>query len=991
MVRKNFAPLIAISIAYLCAVPTSISGYVTYFSGDDAILSLGDGTPDVEGVLCNLTYSSLWEDFERPPYTTLDQWASYNGWSFLGNCPCWSGMLWCGVNADGHLQWHNWFHDVSGSVYEVKIWKDLTMVNEYFELYVPISSSRPSGGGVAGSPDLHIFIELYDKKGAKIFSSEIVYNNPIRRIAASIYGENKVADNLYLNGLNIKLWQNSTGAYFSYDNGTSVMMSGMFYTSPTRVQLRFYIWEYNPTQPFSDYEYWVNIDKVALRSLSHEGVIFSGLPAGNWSLIDAEGKPVTQTNSTVHGASLYFEYRPRISDEFEDGLTGEWEKMNLATMEESGGYLITTANVDTWGTWAGARRAIRSVCGDFSIEAKLSYVGQSSDLAELYLAVLDSTGSVVAYAGVCDGWAGNNPQWACGVNQGSSWATGSNTLPGSGSLVIQIQRTGDTWTFKSSDSYGGVWSTKGSTASINYILLTNTRYHNYNGKTAKWDYVKTDIPGTTKPFDGVLVGLFDRTFVKGGTFFANSTLTYYEKGNYFTVAQTSNQGCFVIKGVPINDIVRIYQGEVLKKTIVSTGSDISVAQAEVPQPFLGSIEVVSRPYLRPAATYFGTLDWNEMLVYSEGALTKETTGALPESVSEGSEGQTTEGWIFSYNLISGGQTPTFSSSSGYVRFDEPHLSYYFPGAPWSYAPVMEAWYYFKYDLNQIVRNLTISVSADGYFNYHAAADMLLEGWGEIIIYVVSGSSWTQVARSAKSTTPLLTTTVSNLYSTSFTSVDMVVVAFHTYARAREGYALYTDPQWGRVDYLRINYSKIPDGYPGINVTGIKPGWRLRFGYSDYWADVNGCAIIPVNASSWPSMSMVEIYMPTFSQSDLFIPGYQYYLFVNRSFLPRVDTLYYEVSTDIFSYRVEFCLLSMSKIPTKTGQVYEMIFKYTVYEDGKPFDRRPKSLSIDGVPVVIGGRPGSFTTAFTTLNYSDEVRILCMDSSGVLLTGKIKFS
>jgi hypothetical protein len=966
----------------------SVSGYVTYFSGEDAVLSLGDGPSGQEATLFNTSYASFCEDFDSPPYSAADQWADYNGWESAGSCPSWSGYLWCGVTDAGYLQWHNWFHGTGGSIYNFKMWRRVGTVGPYFELYVPISTFRASGSGVAGSPELHFSLSLYDGKGARIFATEVIYNNPIRRVVAWIYGANKTADNLYLSSLNIKLWQNASGAYFSYDNGTSVMISGTFYTSPAKIEIGFYVWEYNPVQPYSDYEYWINIDRVVLRNVNCEDITFSGLPGGNWSLIDTSGRQILRSGSPLQGVSFSFQNRPPISDEFDDGIVDPWESVNLDSIGERDGRLTTVAKPNTWGSWSGARLRIPSPAGDLMVEAQLSYIGQSSDLAEIYLVLLDSTGSVVAYAGVCDAWAGSNPQWSCGVSQGSTWATGANTLPGTGSLVIQIQRTGSTWTIKSGGAYVGTWTTAGSSAPIQHILLTNTRYYSYNGKTAQWDYIRTDIPGSSKPFNGTLVGLVDCTYVKRGTFHPNTTLTYHDEGNYFELTQTQQQTCFTIKGVPINDIVRVYDGDVLRKTVLGTGYDIQIQNSEIPQPFNGTVEVVSRPYLRSVASYTGGLDWNDRLVYvSNGTLIKQGTGISAEMGTLGSECSTTAGWTFSYNLVSGGQTPTFSSSSGYVRFDEQRLSYYYP--PGSDFPTMEAWYYLRYDVNATVRNMTVSTAAEGSFTYYATADKLLEGWGEIIVYMVRGGNWTPIAQSARSTAPSLNLSVTNLYKDAFTQVDMVVIAFHTFARSRVGYALYSNPQWGRVDYLRLEFYRIPDWYSGINVTGLRPGWRIRFSGAEYWADSEGLVLIPINATSWPTSSTVSVYPPTFSFLNTFLPGNLYYIFVNRSYSPRIDRLYYEVSTELISYRVEFALISMEKTPSSTGMVYEVVFKYTVCEDGKPVEAIPKSLAIDGAPVVIYGTPGGLRARFSPSSHTGYVDLLCLDASGICLTGKIR--
>ncbi|MGB9734552.1 MAG: hypothetical protein ACPL2E_08170, partial [Conexivisphaera sp.] len=470
----------------------------------------------------------------------------------------------------------------------------------------------------------------------------------------------------------------------------------------------------------------------------------------------------------------------------------------------------------------------------------------------------------------------------CAVWTGSSWSSyysGENGVPASGTVVLKISRSGTAWTLTSSGAKSGSWTFTGTSEPVAGIYLMHTRYFNYPYDNAKWNYVRTNIPGDPQPVNGTLAGLVDYMYWKSGTFCANTTVTYNQELNTFVQVEnppqtftlfdscsstnnwsgsngriddyasytfasdgnvlyvyggSSNTGyrgytpfmerscaiyaasitvefdtrfyksfgnlygasftgvhlklangtyvsnttscdlsdqswkhltytftfsqpqaitgvrftwsasgyyCFsayfyldnvsaawigdpglTIKGVPANDVVKIYQGSILKKTVVSSGTDIVISPADVPQPFSGSILVVDRPYLRPAGAYSGTLDWNDVLVYSGGTLTKKPSGVNPERVNGGSECTTTEGWNFTYSLVSGGQTPTFSASSGYVRFDEPRLSYYYP--PGSDIPTMEAWYYFRYDVNSTVRNLTVSVAADGSFTYYAAGDQL---------------------------------------------------------------------------------------------------------------------------------------------------------------------------------------------------------------------------------------------------------------------------
>ncbi|MEM3674066.1 MAG: hypothetical protein QXG08_01185 [Candidatus Methanomethyliaceae archaeon] len=1106
----TYALIALMTIASLMTPIRAPSLEVTYVSGDDLQMSLGGGIQTVR-MLRSSEKSSFLEEFNTPPYTSIGQWCAQNNWPCSGNYPQWWGTLWLGVTSDGKLHWHNWLHSTGGAVYDFRMWKDIPSPGEDFELYVPISTWRQYTSGIYGAPTLYIYVELYDKYQTTLFQANLTYNFDGLRVTARIYGTSAGPAGPF-SALNLKLWQNSTGAYFSYDNGTSVMLSGpRFLTEPARIQIRFYIWDYNPSQGVSDNEYYINIDRISLTPINSEQTSFASLAPGEWLLFDTYGRILNNVSITSYGTPLSYTYKPPIADEFDDGTPQGWTNVNLASMAESGGYLVTTANVNTWGSWAGARYALPVPAASFNIEASLTYIGSSSDLAELYLALLDAGGSVVAYAGVNDAWAGANPQWAYGVTGGSSGSTGANTMPASGTVTITLQRSGSSWTIKASGAYSGTWTTSGSAAPIQYILLTNTRYYSFNGKTAQWDYVRTDIPGPAQPINGALVGLVNYTYTRSGTFYANSTISFqegvglsaprqspaqqftfyddcsslsgwtgssysgsyeswgygasggtvfawysssyyngqinhwlqrslsgygstfevsfqakptrsgsysmdaritgvslilqngtyvtnstvvyltkdvwsnvsysfslpspitvaavriniYMAGSYYpsmytyidnlTVTWTGDPG-LTIKGAPLNSTVYVYQGSTLRKAAVSTGADIVVTPTEISYPFSGSVVLVDRPYLRPAATYIGTLDWNEGLSYSQtaGTLTKAPTGVSAQRITGGSECDSTSGWTFSYNLVSGGQTPTFSASSGYVRFDEQRLYYYYPGYPFNEIPIMEAWYYLRYDLNAMVKNLTVSTAADGSFTYYATADKLMEGWGEIILYVVRGGNWTPIAQSARSTAPFLNVSLSNLYTEAFTPIDMVVVAFHTYARAREGYALYSNPQWGRVDYLRLSYDKIPDSYAGPPVTNLPQGYRvvlINATSITIWPDPSGTATVPKNATSWPAQVTVQVYPPSELYTGTFLPATTYYSYSYKAYTPALDTLFYEA---VYSsgggsqtYRSEFKILSASPIPGP-DLVRNITFTFKTYLNGTLQPDAPPRVLIGGV-------------------------------------------
>lgn len=943
--------------------------YVTYYSGEGASLSLGGGVTTVREILSR-TLGNLTEEFSNPPYTYADVWASYNNWSTSGSCPCWSGTLWCGVTSDGYLQWHNWLHTVGGAVYDFRMWRDVNL-GQYFEVYFSMSAGRSSTSGVAGAPPLNIWVSLYDSSGTRVAAVNVTYNFGLSSPVVYVYGTSTTAG---LGSLNFKLWQNSTGAYFSSDNGTTSVYVGQIYTEPTRVEIRFYIWEYNSMQSYSDYEYWVNIDRVAARSLSSNDIALSGLPAGSWYLLDASGNVLMNTNTTVHGSALSYTNRPLEGDEFSDGVVQGWTGVNLASLSESGGYLNTVPIGNTWwptrnSLGAGAYHAFYASAQDFWVETELTYTWQSGALSQMYLAVRDASGQVLAYIGVNDAWAndGCTPAFAYGVWTGSSWTswgTSENAVPASGTVTLRISRSGSTYTLTASGAYTGTWTVTGTASPVAGVYLMHTKYFNYPCDLAKWNYVRTNIPGAPQPVSGTLAGLVDYMYAKRGTFYTNTTVTYYNDGNYFTVSQTPSQTALTIKGVPANDVVKVYQGTTLKKTVVSSGSDIVISTADVPQPFDGSIVVVSRPYMRPLASYSGTINWNDAFTYSGGALTKSSTGAQPQQAAAGSECSTTAGWTFTYNLVTGGSTPTFSSSSGYVRFDESRL-YYDSGPSGDDAPRMEAYYYLDYSLNIAGQNFTISISADGgnmQYKWYSSAlgDWVYTGYGEIKVYYLQGGTWTLIAQSAQSSSPSLTTSVANILSSSVATVDKVRVEFHTVGVGRAHIALYmVGPQWGRVDYLRVNYTKIPDGYPGVPVTGLQPGQFAVFSGKTYWANSSGAAVIPLSAATWPFTGTVAVYPPSESYTGTFVPGNIYYTKTTKVYSQSIDTLFYELDTASYTYRVELKLLSVST--ATAGGSQNVTFTFKVYENGNllPASASVPRVLVNGVKVDAEGA-GAYT-------------------------------
>ncbi|MCX8169907.1 MAG: hypothetical protein N3D72_02340, partial [Candidatus Methanomethyliaceae archaeon] len=338
------------------------------------------------------------------------------------------------------------------------------------------------------------------------------------------------------------------------------------------------------------------------------------------------------------------------------------------------------------------------------------------------------------------------------------------------------------------------------------------------------------------------------------------------------------------------------------------------------------------------ATYHGSLDWNDVLIYSDGTLNKNSSGIQPVNALGGSECNTIADWSFAYNLISGGTMPTFSSSSGYVRFDCNRISYYNPWG-WDSPPVCEAWFYLCFNISEMVRNLTISLYADGLFTYFSGG-YIFEQWGEIILYLVQGNNWTLLTQSSKSTSPFLNISM-NISPNNFIMIDAIIVAFHTYARGQTYYSIYSNPIWGRIDYLRLSYQRIPNNYSGPSVINLQPGWRAVINSSIYWANYSGIAIIPKNITSWPANLSIAIYPSSEVYMGKFQPGYLYYLYSYKIYSPKIDKIFYQVlNNDMELYRTELTLINYSSS--------HYIFSFKSFNNGILIsDYMPKVL-VDGV-------------------------------------------
>ncbi|MDH5807270.1 MAG: hypothetical protein QE159_06095 [Candidatus Verstraetearchaeota archaeon] len=884
----------------------TIAENITIFYLSD--IQLGEPIQVIK-TLNSISYNNLIEEFSNPPYDSVDIWCSQNNWSYSGNCPKWNGILWLGITSNGNLQWHNWLHTIGGAVYNFSMWKDLDFISPDFELYIPINTWRFSGG-LAGSPPLYIHFELYDKYGAQLFQAIIVYDGiyKIKEIISKIYGK-VVTSSLSLSSINLKLWQNSSGVYFSIDNGTSILINGIFLTIPYRFLIRFYIWEYNPIQPYSDYEFYINIDKIMLISKPKSSIIFSGLPLGNWYFINSSnGNVLFNKIIDIHGDELSYPCNQSIS-----------------------------------GILNGLVNYTYAISGEFYYNTTIEYINEN-------LKITQSQPSFQLFFDDCSslsGWSGANLRFSdysygydCNGQAIRAWY-----------WTIYMYGSCNHWLEKSINLYGKDFTIsfmamlKGSSshyleAKINSISLklSNGTYiiNNNITKLILNQWLNVSYSFNFSSFVNIIairinIYMYGYYYPNINTFIDNFTIMFF-----------GNSG-ITIKGVPLNSVIELYEESNLIKSIISNGEDIVIS--DISNPFHGSIVVINRPYLIPLAIYTGILDWNDVLIYSQGKLIKSSSNIESINVIGGSECNSISNWTFNYNLITGGTTPTFSSSLGYVRFDCNRISYY--NNPYGDSIICEAWFYLYYNLSDIVKNLTISTYVDGLFTY-SSSGIIYEQWGEIILYLIKEDNWIEIIRSSKSINPLLNITI-NISPNNFISINNIVIAFHTYARGESSYALYSNPIWGRVDYLRLSYQKIPDDYLGISIIGLNPSHRIVFDSNTYWANISGIAIIPKNASSWPINQSIYLYPSSESYIGIFQSGIVYYPFKYKIYKPITNTIFYEIKeNDSLIYRTEFTLLNYSIIsPISLHYVYTFTFK--MFINNQLQNDIPPKVFINGIP------------------------------------------
>lgn len=182
-------------------------------------------------------------------------------------------------------------------------------------------------------------------------------------------------------------------------------------------------------------------------------------------------------------------------------------------------------------------------------------------------------------------------------------------------------------------------------------------------------------------------------------------------------------------------------------------------------------------------------------------------------------------------------------------------------------------------------------------------------------------------------------------------------------------------------------------WSGVLITGLQQGWKVvsTSGGSDavLYAGHTGQVLVSLPTE----IDAISVFRPTAAVHTTLQQGAKYVLesALNLPDLTTTDTIFYEVSTTGYRYRVEVQLLSVERQTSGTiGVLNKMAFTFRIYEDG--------GLMRESVPVVMIGERGTMIPVFKTGAYtfaaliptgSQSLTVKFRDpSSGIVLEGRL---
>jgi len=437
----------------------------------------------------------------------------------------------------------------------------------------------------------------------------------------------------------------------------------------------------------------------------------------------------------------------------------------------------------------------------------------------------------------------------------------------------------------------------------------------------------------------------------------------------------------IVEGLPDGGTLQVYVGETLVERLPCDGSDLKVALG-ASLPLECRLELTQPPPSNPVASYSSTLGWRDRLDLVDGILCRSDTGVEMINVSRASECDNDSGWSYRWNLTTGGTTPAFSTQSGHLVASQVTL------ASKGTLPTIEAYYWFDYPLDLIANDYAISISADATFHF-TTNGILLSKFCEISLYAISNNTVIPLAASERSLNPQLLTSVS-LSPSSTTSVEKLVVEVHAYARSSIFSILQSVSNIARIDYLRINCSSMPDGYPNVHVAGLTPGQYVLCDGSRFWSNSSGSAIVPISGGSWSSGHSLQVFNSSECYPCTFIPDGAYCPVEARIKSAFSNKAFISVSAPSYSYCEELMLLSLSRGIDKSGMYVTMDFLYRILDNGTTLEPRMIELYIDGSQVnVVKNSFCSYTVRFNVYPDAAAVRLTAVTESGIMIRSAVR--
>ncbi|MDI9609230.1 MAG: hypothetical protein QFX34_03005 [Candidatus Verstraetearchaeota archaeon] len=187
------------------------------------------------------------------------------------------------------------------------------------------------------------------------------------------------------------------------------------------------------------------------------------------------------------------------------------------------------------------------------------------------------------------------------------------------------------------------------------------------------------------------------------------------------------------------------------------------------------------------------------------------------------------------------------------------------------------------------------------------------------------------------------------------------------------------------------------GFTGALVTGLQPGWKVAVtnGTKTYTYYANGSGAALMGTLPPGTTKTVLVYKPTVCIANASFSGGGKYALVEEmefpAFATASDTVFYEVSTAGYTYRVEAKVISIDVVgATSAGSFAEIKFSYKVYENGSLKPDASPILSFWGILAATQRLSNhTYTSIFSLNNCEDGILMAFEDPiSGIVIKGRV---